>query len=90
MRTTREITWLDGKYHWEGLASGCGYNDYCSEDGWSTPEKAQADCLYCLYRINGPDHDEAMGELYNYNHFTDSVLEQCDQENKDRPSLESE
>lgn len=40
---------LHGLYHWEGLGA---YDEYCSEDGFQTVEKAIADAEACIAQLD--------------------------------------
>ena len=82
-----EINLILERYHWEGLASGYGYEELCSEDGWPTVAQAQADCFYCLSRFDGLEHEEALTALRSLNYFDAAVLESCAAENLEHPPL---
>lgn len=82
-----EIAAIGQLYHWEGLASGRGYEDYCSEDGWPTVAQAQCDCFYCLASVDGLGHDKIVEQLRNYEHFTKEVIQACVAENLEHPPL---
>lgn len=71
----------DNLYYWQGLNSGYGYEDYCSDSGWPTPEQAQADALYCLTCLDGDSNKTAMQTLTSWRFFSINVLNGCEREN---------
>lgn len=84
-----DVSRLGDAYHWEGLDSGHGYDDYCSEDGWDTPEEAQADALYWLNRLDtGESHAETIQLISSWGKFSAAVVLGCDRENVNLPPLE--